>query len=64
MRSTMRKFRDNPLAKEITVVLLIKICLIFGLWYAFFSQPLDRHLTDRGVSAVILGQDARGTPAR
>lgn len=64
MRSTVRKFRDNPLAKEITVVLVVKILLIFGLWYAFFSQPLDRHLTDRNVSAVILGQDARGTPAR
>ncbi len=64
MRSTMRKFRDNPLAKEITIVLLVKLFLIFGLWYAFFSHPLDRDLSDRSVSAVILGQDARGTPAR
>jgi hypothetical protein len=64
MRSIMRKFKNNSLAREISAVLLIKICLIFGLWYAFFSHPVDRHLTDRGVSAVILGQDVRETPPR
>ncbi|MGA9032661.1 MAG: cytochrome oxidase putative small subunit CydP [Sulfuricaulis sp.] len=52
----MRKFRDNRLAKEITVVLLVKLFLIFGLWYAFFNHPIDRQLTDRSVSAVILGR--------
>ena len=64
MRSAMRKFRNNALAREITIVLLVKLFLILGLWYAFFSHPLDRHLTDRGVSAVILGQDTRGTLTR
>ncbi len=64
MRSIITKLRGNPLAREITVVLLVKLLLIFGLWYAFFSHPIERQLTDRGVSAVILGQNARATPAR
>ena len=64
MRSIMRLFRGNPLAREITVVLMVKLFLIFGLWYAFFSHSIERQLTDRGVSAVILGQNARATPAR
>jgi len=60
----MKIFRDNPLAKEITLALLVKLLLIFGLWYAFFSHPIDRELTDSGVSAVILGHGNQGTPAR
>jgi hypothetical protein len=64
MQSIIRQLRGNPLAKEITVALLIKLLLILGLWYAFFSQPVDRELTDLSVSAVILGHGGPGTPAR
>jgi len=64
MRVVTRKFRNNPLAKEITVALLIKLVVIFGLWYAFFSHPVDRNLTDRGVSAVILGHGADASTRR
>ncbi|MHB8533896.1 MAG: cytochrome oxidase putative small subunit CydP [Sulfuricaulis sp.] len=60
----MRKLRDKPLAREITLVLLVKLFLIFGLWYAFFSHPIDRELTDRRVSAVILSRDETAKPAR
>jgi len=64
VQSIIRKFRDNLLAKEITVALVVKLCLIFGLWYVFFSHPIDRELTDRGVSAVILGHGNQGTTVR
>lgn len=64
MQSIIRKFRNNALAKEITVALAVKLCLIFGLWYVFFSHPIDRQLTDHSVSAVILGHGNQGTPAR
>ena len=60
----MKKFRDNPLAKEITVALVVKLLLIFGLWYAFFSHPIDQMLTDSGVSAVILGHGADASTRR
>ncbi len=63
MRSVMKVLRDNPLAREITIVLLVKLFLIFSLWYAFFSRPVDREITDRRVSAVILGRDRPATPA-
>lgn len=44
----------NTLAFHIAIVLIIKLTFIWGLWYAFFSQPLDDHLTDHAVSSVLL----------
>ncbi len=41
--------RLGPLAREISLILLIKIVLLYGLWWAFFSQPLDEHLTYEAV---------------
>lgn len=44
----------RPLWKEITVVLVVKLMLLAGLWYLFFSEPVDEHLTARDVSAYML----------
>ncbi|MEO8599687.1 MAG: cytochrome oxidase putative small subunit CydP [bacterium] len=33
-----------PLALEITLALLLKIAIIFALWYAFFSNPQTKHM--------------------
>ena len=48
----------NAFKKEIIAVLLIKIALIYGLWWAFFSTPMDKDLTDIDVSTAFLGNQS------
>lgn len=36
--------RVSPLAREITLVLVLKFLLLWLLWRAFFSQPLAPHM--------------------
>ena len=45
----------NSLVREIVVVLMLKLLLIFGLWYAFFRQPADREMTGQEVGQVLFG---------
>ncbi|NHQ86579.1 hypothetical protein HA050_10680 [Iodobacter sp. HSC-16F04] len=33
-----------PLWQEITIILLIKMALLFVIWKCFFSQPVARHM--------------------
>lgn len=47
--------RDNSLARHISLTLIIKVLLLVGLWYLFFSQPIDKLLTDQTVSRALLG---------
>ena len=42
----MPSIRRNRLAREIVVVLTIKVIALSAIWHAFFSSPLDEHLTD------------------
>jgi len=28
-----------PLVRELALVLALKLCLLYGLWWAFFSEP-------------------------
>jgi hypothetical protein len=53
----LRRFRAhaNKLAREITITLLLKILLIIGIWYLFFSHPVDDTLTEEKVRQQILG---------
>ena len=46
----------RPLCKEITAVLLIKLMLLAGIWYLFFSEPVDEHLSASDVSEYILNK--------
>ena len=46
-----------PLALEITLALILKTALLFGLWYAFFQHPVDRTLTVQDVSQRVFGVD-------
>jgi hypothetical protein len=52
------KIQRNSLRREITVVLLVKLALLFAIWFAFFSHPLDRSLTGHDVSRVLVGSGA------
>ncbi len=60
----LRWFLSNTLAKEITLVLVIKLGLICSLWYAFFRVPPNQLPGDRDVSRMILGHgtDLRNSP--
>ena len=36
--------RLSPLAREITAILLMKIALLFSIWWIFFSEPVAHHM--------------------
>ena len=55
-RAMLRKVRQTPLGKEIAIALAIKTALLFVLWYAFFSQPLDKNLTPDQVGTAVLAR--------
>lgn len=39
-----RRLRGASLALAITLAILVKLLLLFGLWKAFFSQPQAKHM--------------------
>jgi hypothetical protein len=45
----------NVLGREITFALIVKVALIFALWYAFFREPVDETLTDSQVGHALFG---------
>lgn len=45
----MRLTRLN-LRTELILILLIKVLLIVILWYVFFSDPVQSHLTNQKVA--------------
>lgn len=42
------------LRKEITLLLLIKLILLFILWKTCFAHPIEEHLTNQDVATHIL----------
>ncbi|HEX7271422.1 MAG TPA: hypothetical protein VF420_04635 [Casimicrobiaceae bacterium] len=52
--------RWSPLAREITIVLIVKFAALTFLWWAFFSHPMARYMTiDAGqVGAHLTGNSA------
>lgn len=45
----------HPLVREIALVLIVKIALIFGLWWAFFDLPEVRRIGGDEVGAHVAG---------
>lgn len=45
----------HKLGWEITISLVLKLIIIYLLWLAFFSQPLDDHLTGPDVGEALFG---------
>ena len=47
--------RRPRLAAEITVALLVKFLLLYGIWVAWFSHPAGDSLNGESVAAALLG---------
>jgi hypothetical protein len=45
--------RRDALRREIVLALTLKAAVIYGLWYAFFSEPVDDGLTGTQVGNVL-----------
>jgi hypothetical protein len=50
----MKRLWSHPLGREILVILVIKIALIFAIWWAFFSDPAGHSLSPEQVSHALL----------
>lgn len=44
----------SSLAKEITIILIVKAAALYLIWYAFFSNPFGRHLDPAGVAQSLV----------
>nr|WP_315397922.1 cytochrome oxidase putative small subunit CydP [uncultured Duganella sp.] len=40
----LRRRYGTPLALAITLALVVKALILYGLWYAFFSAPQAKHM--------------------
>lgn len=52
MQSTLTK---PKLWKEITLVVTLKIIVIMAIWYFWFSDPVEKHLTTEKVAQQMVG---------
>ncbi|MDF1653809.1 MAG: hypothetical protein P1U34_01755 [Coxiellaceae bacterium] len=43
--------KPSALRKEITLAIIVKMILIFLIWYFCFSNPVSKHLTDAKFAA-------------
>lgn len=50
---------QNWLVRELVVVLLFKMALIFGLWFAFFRLPDEPGIDHSTVAGHVLGDQSR-----
>jgi hypothetical protein len=41
---SLRQRYGTPLALAITLALIVKALILYGLWYAFFSAPQAKHM--------------------
>ena len=40
-----RWHRLSPLARDIVIVLVVKVVVLYFIWFAFFRAPVARHMT-------------------
>ena len=36
--------RMSPLGRDIVVILVVKVLVLYALWFAFFRAPVARHM--------------------
>jgi hypothetical protein len=51
---SMQRLKGQNLAREIVITLVVKVMVIYALWLAFFSQPVDDTLTGSEVAETFL----------
>lgn len=51
----LRFFRFS-LRREIAAIVVVKVLLIFALWYICFSHPVENQLTVQKMQQKIIGQ--------
>jgi hypothetical protein len=54
-RPTARSWRRDRLIRELALMLLLKLALLFALWAAFFAPDRRVPVSDSRVSEVLLG---------
>jgi len=37
--------RMSPLVRDIVIILVVKVLVLYALWFAFFRAPVARHMT-------------------
>ena len=57
----MKKIWGHPLGRELLVILVVKVILLFAIWWIFFSHPEDHALSPEQVSRAILESKAVST---
>lgn len=50
----MRQIWSHPLSREILLILIVKIALIFAIWWVFFRAPDKPPLSPEQVSRALL----------
>jgi hypothetical protein len=40
-----RWWRSSPLGRDIVIILLVKVVVLYALWFAFFRAPVAPHMT-------------------
>ncbi|OGT54017.1 MAG: hypothetical protein A3F17_07460 [Gammaproteobacteria bacterium RIFCSPHIGHO2_12_FULL_41_15] len=51
-----QKAKVLPLTKEIAWVILIKLIVLWLIWYVCFSDPIKKHLTTERMKQHLIGQ--------
>ena len=57
--------RLSPLARDIVIVLVVKVLVLCAIWFAFFRTPVARHMTmdPQAVEHQVAGRPANSEPA-
>jgi hypothetical protein len=54
----LRRFKESRksgrLAMEISIILILKILLLWALWMLFFSHPIAKEVRQQAVTRMIL----------
>jgi len=57
----MMKFKPlAPLHRDISVILVVKLCLLWLAWHFFFSQPVAKHMQ---VAPTLLEKQFLNSPS-
>lgn len=51
-----RRLFSIPLVRELTVVLIIKLTILYIIWFAFFREPVTPNITSDTVAETIFGE--------